>query len=183
METNPSNADTPQPLSVPAVVMLVSAFVGFIAVYYHWFSYTLPIPPSSGGTLTVYRNGFADASGTLAVVSAGVAFVGASLAMILNGEGARRAGLIIGLLGGVALVGSCILGFVNAGDVGAGLLGSSMMGGGAPMGAGLAGFAGNTAHTGKAAVGLYISLVSGLAVVVAAAVALRALSRPATPAT
>ena len=166
-------AARPESLTVPAVVMLVSAFVGFLADYYHWFSYTLPIPPSSGGTLTVYRNGFADVSGTLAVISAGVAFVGASLALILTGEGSRVAGVVVGLVGGVALVGSCILGFAHASDVGVGLLGFA---GTAARGI-LAMPPVQLARTGKASIGLYVSLVSGIAIVVAGAVALRAVRR------
>jgi multisubunit Na+/H+ antiporter MnhC subunit len=134
-----------------AVVTAVAGLTGFIGVYAKWFSYSYPV---SGGSVTIYLDGTWDGTGAIAL-AAGIGTLVFSCAYILLRDAVIRR--IVGLLmviSSVVLLVSSIIGLTRVGEA----IGPNPF---------LPGAEGTTPFNATVAIGLGISLLSGILATVA----------------
>ena len=134
-----------------AVVTAAAGLISFIGVFAKWFSYSYPV---DGGVITLYLDGTWDATGAI-VVAAGLGALAFGCAYILLSDPAiRRIVALLMVICSFMLVVSSIIGYTRLDEV----IGPSPF---------LPGATGTTEFTATVAIGLGISLVSGLLAMVA----------------
>lgn len=134
-----------------AVVTAVAGLTGFIGVYAKWFSYSYPV---EGGTVTIYLDGTWDGTGAIAV-SAGIgALLFGCAYMLLTDPAIRRIVALLMVLSSVVLLIVSAIGFTRVVET----IGPSPL---------LLGAEGETPFSATVAIGLGISLVSGIIATVA----------------
>ena len=133
-----------------AVVTAVAGLTGFIGVYAKWFSYSYPV---DGGTVTIYLDGTWDGTGAVALAAAIGALLFGCAYMLMSDPAIRRIVVLLMVISSVLLFLSSAFGFIRVDDAVSD----------APPMPGATG----TAFTAMVAIGLFISLLSGVLATVA----------------
>lgn len=134
-----------------AVVTAVAGLTGFIGVYAKWFSYSYPV---SGGTITIYLDGTWDGTGAIALAAGIGAMLFGCAYMLMSDPAIRRIITLCMVISSVALLVSSAIGFTRVAET----IGPNPL---------LPGAEGSTEFTATVAIGLGISLVSGILATVA----------------
>jgi hypothetical protein len=129
-----------------AVATATAGLIGFIGIFAKWYSYTYPL---EGGTVTIYLDGTWDTSGAIALAAGLGALAFGCAYMLLTDPAIRRVVALLMVISSVMLLLGSILGFTRIAEA----IGPSPF---------LPGAEGVTEFTGKVAIGLGISFVSGL---------------------
>jgi hypothetical protein len=133
-----------------AVVTAVAGLTGFIGVYAKWFSYEYAV---EGGTVTIFLDGTWDVSGALALTGGIGALLFGCAYMLLTDPGIRRLVVLLMVISSIVLLLSSAFGFLRVEEA---VTDSPLMPG-----------ATGTEFTATVAIGLAISLVSGILATVA----------------
>ncbi|HEX5937467.1 MAG TPA: hypothetical protein VFZ75_07255 [Actinomycetota bacterium] len=133
-----------------AVVTAAAGLFGFIGVYAKWFSYEYAV---EGGTVTIFLDGTWDVTGALAITGGIGALAFGCAYMLLTDPGIRRIVVLLMVISSVLLFLSSAFGFIRVDDAVSD----------APLMPGATG----TAFTAMVAIGLFISLLSGVLATVA----------------
>lgn len=134
-----------------AVVTAVAGLTGFVGVYAKWFNYTYRV---EGGFIDIFLDGTWDATGTIALVAGIGALLFGCAYMLLTDAAIRRIVALLMVLSSVVLLLSSAIGFTRAGEA---VTNSPI----------LLGAEGPTRFTASVAIGVGISLVSGILATVA----------------
>jgi multisubunit Na+/H+ antiporter MnhC subunit len=133
-----------------AVVTAVAGLTGFIGVYAKWFSYEYAV---EGGSVTIFLDGTWDVTGALAV-SGGIGALAFGCAyMLLTDPGIRRIVVLLMVISSVVLLLASLFGFTRVDEA---VTDAPLMPG-----------ATSPVFTATVALGLVISLVSGVLATVA----------------
>jgi hypothetical protein len=133
-----------------AVVTAVAGLTGFIGVYAKWFSYEYAV---DGGVVTIFLDGTWDVTGALALTGGIGALLFGCAYMLLTDVAIRRVVALLMVLSSVVLLLSSAFGFTRVNEA---VTDSPLMPG-----------ATGTEFTATVALGLAISLVSGILATVA----------------
>ena len=133
-----------------AVVTAVAGLTGFIGVYAKWFSYEYAV---EGGTITIFLDGTWDLTGALALTGGLGALLFGCAYMLLTDPGIRRLVALLMVISSIVLLLSSAFGFLRVDEA---VTDSPLMLG-----------ATGTTFTATVAIGLAISLVSGILATVA----------------
>jgi hypothetical protein len=133
-----------------AVVTAVAGLTGFIGVFAKWYSYEYPV---QGGVVTIFVDGTWDLTGSIALTGGLGALLFGCAYMLLTDPAIRRIVVLLMVLSSVVLLLASALGFVRVSEA----IGSPP----------LLGAEGPTEFTATVAIGLAISLVSGILATVA----------------
>jgi hypothetical protein len=136
-----------------AVVTAVAGLVGLLGVYAKWFSYEYAV---EGGTVTIFLDGTWDISGALALTGGIGALAFGCAYMLLTDPAIRKIVVLLMVISSVLLLLASLLGFTRVGEAVTD----------APLMPGATG----TEFTATVALGLVISLVSGVLATVASVV-------------
>jgi hypothetical protein len=134
-----------------AVVTAVAGLTGLIGVYAKWFSYSYPV---EGGTVTIYLEGTWDETGAIAVAAGIGALLFGCAYMLLTDPAIRRIVALLMVFSSVVLLVASAIGFTRVAET----IGPSPL---------LAGASGETPFNATVAIGLGISLASGIIATVA----------------
>jgi hypothetical protein len=134
-----------------AVVTAVAGLTGFVGVYAKWFSYSYPV---DGGVITVYLDGTWDATGAIAVAGGLGALMFGCAYILLTDPAIRRIVALLMVISSVVLLLSSALGFTRIDEA----IGPSPL---------LPGAVGTTEFHATVAIGIGISLISGILAMVA----------------
>ena len=134
-----------------AVVTAVAGLTGFIGVYAKWFSYSYPV---DGGVITVYLDGTWDATGAIAVAGGLGALMFGCAYILLTDPAIRRIVALLMVISSVVLLLSSAIGFTRIDEA----IGPSPL---------LPGAVGTTEFHATVAIGIGISLISGILAMVA----------------
>jgi hypothetical protein len=134
-----------------AVVTAAAGLTGFIGVYAKWFSYSYPV---DNGVVTIYLDGTWDATGALAVAGGLGALMFGCAYILLTDPAIRRIVALLMVLSSVVLLIASAIGFTRVVET----IGPSPL---------LLGAEGRTEFHATVAIGLGISLVSGILATVA----------------
>ena len=133
-----------------AVVTAVAGLTGFIGVYAKWFSYEYA---AEGGTITIFLDGTWDLTGALALTGGIGALLFGCAYMLLTDPAIRKIVVLLMVISSVVLLLSSAFGFTRVDEA---VTDSPLMPG-----------ATGTEFTATVALGLAISLVSGILATVA----------------
>jgi hypothetical protein len=134
-----------------AVVTAVAGLTGFIGVYAKWFSYSYPV---SGGTVTIYLDGTWDSTGAIALAAGIGALLFGCAYMLLTDAAIRRVVALLMVFSSVVLLLASAIGFTRVVET----IGPNPL---------LPGAEGQTPFHATVAIGLGISLTSGIIATVA----------------
>ncbi len=134
-----------------AVVTAVAGLTGFIGVYAKWFSYEYQ---ASGGIVTIYLDGTWDGTGAIALAAGIGALLFGCAYMLLTDPAIRRVIALLMVISSVVLLVSSAIGFTRVVET----IGPNPL---------LPGAEGQTEFHATVAIGLGISLVSGIIATVA----------------
>jgi hypothetical protein len=134
-----------------AIVTAVAGLTGFVGVYAKWFSYSYPV---EGGVVTIYLDGTWDPTGAIALSAGLGALMFGCAYILLQDAQIRRILALLMVISSVVLLLSSAFGFTRAGEA----VTSDPL---------LLGAQGQTEFTATVAIGLGISLVSGILATVA----------------
>lgn len=134
-----------------AVVTAVAGLTGFIGVYAKWFSYSYPV---SGGTVTIYLDGTWDGTGAVALAAGIGALLFGCAYMLMSDPAIRRIVALLMVISSVVLLVSSAIGFTRVVET----IGPNPL---------LPGAEGQTPFHATVAIGLGISLASGVIATVA----------------
>jgi hypothetical protein len=134
-----------------AVVTAVAGLTGFVGVYAKWFSYSYPV---DGGVITVYLDGTWDATGAIAVAGGLGALMFGCAYILLTDPAIRRIVALLMVISSVVLLLSSAIGFTRIDEA----IGPSPL---------LPGAVGTTEFHATVAIGIGISLISGILAMVA----------------
>jgi len=134
-----------------AVVTAVAGLTGFIGVFAKWYSYTYAI---EGGVVTIYLDGTWDETGALAVAGGIGALLFGCAYMLLTDPAIRRMVALLMVISSIVLLLTSAIGFTRVVEA----IGPSPL---------LPGAEGRTEFHATVAIGLGISLVSGILATVA----------------
>jgi hypothetical protein len=129
-----------------AVVTAVAGLTGFIGVFAKWFSYSYPV---SGGTVTIYLDGTWDGTGAIAFAAGIGALLFGSAYMLLTDAAIRRVVALLMVISSVVLLLASAIGFTRIDEA----IGASPL---------LPGAEGLTEFHATVALGIFISLMSGI---------------------
>jgi hypothetical protein len=129
-----------------AVVTAVAGLTGFIGVFAKWFSYSYPV---SGGTVTIYLDGTWDGTGAVALAAGIGALLFGSAYMLLTDAAIRRVVALLMVISSVVLLLASAIGFTRIDET----IGTSPL---------LPGAEGLTEFHATVALGIFISLLSGI---------------------
>jgi hypothetical protein len=129
-----------------AVITAVAGLTGFIGVFAKWFSYSYPV---SGGTVTIYLDGTWDATGAVALAAGIGALLFGCAYMLLTDPAIRRVVVLLMVISSVVLLIASAIGFTRIDET----IGPNPL---------LPGAEGLTEFHATVAIGLGISLLSGL---------------------
>jgi hypothetical protein len=132
-----------------AVVTAVAGLTGFIGVYAKWFSYEYAV---EGGTVTIFLDGTYDITGALALTGGIGALLFGCAYMLMTDPAIRRLVVILMVISSIVLLLSSAFGFIRVDEA---VTNPIMLG------------ATSTEYTATVALGLGISLVSGILATVA----------------
>ena len=134
-----------------AVVTAVAGLTGFIGVYAKWFSYSYPV---SGGTVTIYLDGTWDGTGAIALAAGIGALLFGCAYMLLQDAAIRRIVALLMVISSVVLLLASAIGFTRVVET----IGDNPL---------LPGAEGQTPFHATVAIGLGMSLASGIIATVA----------------
>jgi hypothetical protein len=134
-----------------AVVTAVAGLAGFIGVYAKWFSYSYPV---DGGTVTIYLDGTWDGTGAVALAAGIGALLFGCAYMLLADAAIRRIVALLMVISSVVLLVASAIGFTRVVET----IGSNPL---------LPGAEGQTPFEATVAIGLGMSLASGIIATVA----------------
>jgi hypothetical protein len=129
-----------------AVITAVAGLTGFIGVFAKWFSYSYPV---SGGTLTIYLDGTWDGTGAVALAAGIGALLFGCAYMLLTDAAIQRVVALLMVISSVVLLVASAIGFTRVEET----IGPNPF---------LPGTEGVTPFSATIAIGLGISLLSGL---------------------
>jgi hypothetical protein len=129
-----------------AVVTAVAGLTGFIGVFAKWFSYSYPV---SGGTVTIYLDGTWDGTGAIALAAGIGALLFGCAYMLLTDAAIRRVVALLMVISSVVLLVVSAIGFTRVAET----IGPNPL---------LPGAEGLTEFHATVAIGLGISLMSGI---------------------
>jgi hypothetical protein len=129
-----------------AVVTAAAGLTGFVGVYAKWFSYSYPV---DNGIVTIYLDGTWDATGALALAGGLGAMMFGCAYILLSDPAIRRLTVLLMVLSSVVLLLASAIGFTRVAET----IGPSPL---------LLGAEGRTEFHATVAIGLGISLVSGI---------------------
>jgi hypothetical protein len=129
-----------------AVVTATAGLIGFVGVYAKWFSYSYPV---DGGVVTIYLDGTWDSTGSLAVAGGLGAMMFGCAYILLTDPAIRRISALLMVLSSIVLLLSSAIGFTRVAET----VGRSPL---------LLGTEGTTEFRATVAIGLGISLLSGI---------------------
>jgi hypothetical protein len=129
-----------------AVITAVAGLTGFIGVFAKWFSYSYPV---SGGTVTIYLDGTWDGTGAVALAAGIGALLFGCAYMLLTDPAIRRVVVLLMVISSVVLLVASAIGFTRVDET----IGPNPL---------LPGAEGVTEFHATIAIGLGISLLSGL---------------------
>jgi hypothetical protein len=129
-----------------AVVTAAAGLTGFVGVYAKWFSYSYPV---DNGIVTIYLDGTWDATGALALAGGLGALMFGCAYILLSDPAIRRLTVLLMVLSSVVLLLASAIGFTRVAET----IGPSPL---------LLGAEGRTEFHATVAIGLGISLVSGI---------------------
>jgi hypothetical protein len=129
-----------------AVITAVAGLTGFIGVFAKWFSYSYPV---SGGTVTIYLDGTWDVTGAIALAAGIGALLFGCAYMLLTDPAIRRVVALLMVISSVVLLVASAIGFTRVAET----IGPNPL---------LPGAEGVTEFHATIAIGLGISLLSGL---------------------
>jgi hypothetical protein len=141
----------PDRINFLAVATAVAGLTGFVGVYAKWFSYSYPV---DNGVVTIYLDGTWDATGALALAGGLGALMFGCAYMLLSDPAIRRITALLMVLSSVVLLLASAIGFTRVVEA----IGPSPL---------LLGAQGRTEFHATVAIGLGISLVSGILATVA----------------
>jgi hypothetical protein len=130
---------------------VVTAVAGLIGVYAKWFSYSYPV---SGGTVTIYLDGTWDGTGAVALAAGIGALLFGCAYMLMTDAAIRRIVALLMVISSVVLLISSAIGFTRVVET----IGPNPL---------LPGAEGQTPFHATVAIGLGISLASGVIATVA----------------
>jgi len=134
-----------------AVVTAVAGLTGFIGVYAKWFSYSYPV---SGGTVTIYLDGTWDGTGAIALAAGIGALLFGCAYMLMTDAAIRRIVALLMVISSVVLLLASAIGFTRVVET----IGDNPL---------LPGAVGQTPFHATVAIGLGMSLASGIIATVA----------------
>lgn len=134
-----------------AVVTATAGLTGFIGVYADWFSVTYPV---SGATVVIEYPGTVDGTGAIALAAGLGALMFGCAYMLLQDPAIRRITALLMVLSSVVLLVSSAIGFSRVDEV----FGSGVV---------LPGVEGEARYVASIAIGLGLSLLSGIIATVA----------------
>jgi len=134
-----------------AVVTAVAGLTGFIGVYAKWFSYSYPV---SGGTVTIYLDGTWDGTGAIALAAGIGALLFGCAYMLMTDAAIRRIVALLMVISSVVLLLASAIGFTRVVET----IGDNPL---------LPGAEGQTPFHATVAIGLGMSLASGIIATVA----------------
>jgi hypothetical protein len=129
-----------------AVATATAGLTGFVGVYAKWFSYSYPV---DNGIVTIYLDGTWDATGALALAGGLGALMFGCAYILLSDPAIRRLTVLLMVLSSVVLLLASAIGFTRVAET----IGPSPL---------LLGAEGRTEFHATVAIGLGISLVSGI---------------------
>jgi hypothetical protein len=129
-----------------AVATATAGLTGFVGVYAKWFSYSYPV---DNGIVTIYLDGTWDVTGALALAGGLGALMFGCAYILLSDPAIRRLTVLLMVLSSVVLLLASAIGFTRVAET----IGPSPL---------LLGAEGRTEFHGTVAIGLGISLVSGI---------------------
>jgi hypothetical protein len=129
-----------------AVATATAGLTGFVGVYAKWFSYSYPV---DNGIVTIYLDGTWDVTGALALAGGLGALMFGCAYILLSDPAIRRLTVLLMVLSSVVLLLASAIGFTRVAET----IGPSPL---------LLGVEGRTEFHATVAIGLGISLVSGI---------------------
>jgi hypothetical protein len=129
-----------------AVATATAGLTGFVGVYAKWFSYSYPV---DNGIVTIYLDGTWDVTGALALAGGLGALMFGCAYILLSDPAIRRLTVLLMVLSSVVLLLASAIGFTRVAET----IGPSPL---------LLGAEGRTEFHATVAIGLGISLVSGI---------------------
>ena len=134
-----------------AVVTAVAGLTGFIGVYAKWFSYSYPV---DGGTVTIYLDGTWDGTGAIAFAAGIGALLFGCAYILLTDPAIRRIVALLMVISSMVLLVCSAIGFTRVDET----IGANPL---------LPGAEGLTPFEATVAIGLAMSLASGIIATVA----------------
>ena len=134
-----------------AVVTAVAGLTGFIGVYAKWFSYSYPV---DGGTVTIYLDGTWDGTGAIAFAAGIGALLFGCAYILLTDPAIRRIVALLMVISSIVLLICSAIGFTRVAET----IGLNPL---------LPGAEGQTPFEATVAIGLAMSLASGIIATVA----------------